>query len=491
MLPCRHWAAILGGSAGELARDSKIKEEMGVKKGQEVELHISDLAFGGKGLARVDGMAVFVDRSVPGDRVLARIVKKKKNFAEARVIRMLEASPVRIEPPCRYFDYCGGCNWQFLPYERQLEFKRRHVAESLAHIGLIQDVPVHPAIPSPKPYGYRNKMEFSCTDRRWLLPHELGREDIPAGLGIGLHVPGTFHKVMDIERCLLMPDLGNRILDDVRDHIRASSLPVYGLRAHTGFWRFVMLRHSAAHDQWMVNIVTGAFEVEAVRPLAERLSATYGNIVSMVNNVTTRSAGVAIGEKEYPLFGETFLRDQIGSLTFEISANSFFQTNTGGAARLYETVEAYAGLSGTETVVDLYCGTGTIGMFLAHAAREIIGIEITQSAVADANRNCRLNGIPNCRFIQGDIKETLGSLQVAADVLIIDPPRVGMHPDVVKQVLSMAPRRIVYVSCNPATLARDLALLQEHYQAVEVQPVDMFPQTFHIESVARLEKRHA
>jgi 23S rRNA (uracil1939-C5)-methyltransferase len=462
---------------------------MGVKKGQEVELDISDLAFGGRGLARVDGLAVFVERSVPGDRALCRIVKKKKNFAEARVIRLLEASPLRIDPPCRYFSYCGGCNWQFLPYERQLEFKRRHVAESLAHIGLIQEVPVLPAIASPAAYGYRNKMEFSCTDRRWLLPHELGREDIPAGLGIGLHVPGTFHKVLDIEQCLLMPALGNRILEDVRRHIRDSSLPVYGLRTHTGFWRFVMLRHSAAHDRWMINIVTAAFDGEAVRPLAERLSAKYPSIAAIVNNVTSRRAGVAIGEEEYPLFGAAVLEDQIGPLRFEISANSFFQTNTGGAARLYETVAAYAGLTGAETVVDLYCGTGTIGMSLAHAAREVIGMEITQSAVEDAKRNCRLNGITNCRFLLGDIRETLGSLPQTADVLIIDPPRVGMHPDVVKQVLAMAPRRIVYVSCNPATLARDLALLQEHYQAMEVQPVDMFPQTFHIESVARLERK--
>lgn len=461
---------------------------MGLKKGEERELVISDLTFGGRGIARVDGMAVFVDHSVPGDRVLARIAKKKKNFAEARIIRFVEKSSLRISPPCPYFDYCGGCKWQFLPYEIQLEYKRRHVAESLAHIGLIHDAAVHEAIGSPMSYGYRNKMEFTCTDRRWLLPDELSCPDIIAGFGIGLHIPGAFHHVVDIETCLLMPELGNKILEDVREFVKASQLPAYGLRTHEGFWRFLMLRHSATYDQWMVNVVTAAENPEAVAPLAQRLTAAYPQIVCVVNNIASRRAAIAVGEKEIRLAGVSMIRDKIGPFEFEVSANSFFQTNTRGAEKLYETVRTYAGLTGGETVLDLYCGTGTIGIFLSGAAKSVVGIEMSESAVADADRNCRRNGITNCRFVLGDMKDALASVSITPDVLIIDPPRTGMHKDVVKQVAAMAPERIVYVSCNPATLARDLALLREQYRAVEVQPVDMFPHTFHIECVARLEK---
>ena len=460
---------------------------MSIKKGQQLELDIAQLAFGGKGIARVDGMAVFVERTVPRDRVLARIVKKKKKYAEARVVELLEASPMRVSAPCAYSGICGGCKWQFLDYERQLQFKRQQVQESLAHIGRIQEVEVHPTIGSERIFGYRNKMEFSCATRRWLLPEELGQDDLDAGMALGLHVPGTYFKVLDIDACLLQPDLGNRLLGDVRQAIKASSRPVYGLKTHQGFWRFLVLRHSAAYDQWMVNIVTALEDQRLLTPLANRLMQAYPQVVSVVNNVTTRKAGVAIGEYEIGLAGESVLRDRIGEYEFELSANSFFQTNTLGAKRLYDTVAAYSGLTGSEHVVDLYCGAGTIAIYLAGAARSVTGLEMAQSAVADARRNCRRNGIDNCRFIAGDVRKTLPQLMHRPAVMVIDPPRAGMHPDVVQQVLKMHPDRIVYVSCNPATMARDIGLIKERYRILEVQPVDMFPHTYHIEAVARLQ----
>ncbi|MDM8548686.1 23S rRNA (uracil(1939)-C(5))-methyltransferase RlmD [Desulfobacterales bacterium HSG2] len=461
---------------------------MKIKKGQTLELEVSDIAFGGKGLAKVEGLAVFVDQAVPSDCAKVRITKKKKNYAEARVIELTEPSPLRIEPPCKYAGFCGGCKWQFLPYDKQLEYKQQHVAESLEHIGLVQDVPVHPAIPSEQVFGYRNKMEFSCSDRRWLLPEEMGREDIDRGVALGLHVPGTFYKVLDTDACLLQPELGNDILEDVRVFIKNSNAPVYGLRSHVGFWRFLMLRHSAARDRWMVNIVTASEDRGTVQPLADMLTEKYPEIVSVVNNITSRKAGIAIGEYEILLAGESVLTDKIGSFTFEISANSFFQTNTRGAEQLYETVKSYAGLTGKESVVDLYSGTGTIALYLSDSAKTVIGMEIVESAVADAEKNCRINGISNCRFILGDIKDSFSRIDITPDVMIIDPPRVGMHKDVVRQVLRTAAKRIVYVSCNPATLARDLGMMKDHYKIREVQPVDMFPHTYHIESVARLEK---
>ncbi len=464
---------------------------MAVKKGQLIELEISDIAFGGKGLVRVNGLAVFVDQAVPSDRVKARITKKRKNYAEARVVELIARSPLRTDPPCEYSGCCGGCKWQFLTYKKQLEYKQQHVAESIEHIGLTQGVPVHPTIPSDQVFGYRNKMEFSCSERRWLLPDEMDQEDIDAGFGIGLHVPGTFYKVLDIRECLLQPELGNSILEDVRVFIKNSDQPVYGLRTHVGFWRFLMLRHSAAYNQWMVNIITAEENRDAVQPLADLLTEKYPEIVSVVNSITSRKAGTAIGEYEILLAGSTVLKDKIGQFEFEISAKSFFQTNTRGAERLYETVKNYAGLTGGETIVDLYSGTGTIALYLSDSAKEVVGMEIVESAVADAGKNCRINGVSNCRFIIGDIKDCLSQLTVTPDVMIVDPPRVGMHKNVVKQVLEMAPDRIVYVSCNPATLARDIDMMRETYQVAEVQPVDMFPHTYHIESVAKLEKiRH-
>ena len=462
---------------------------MKVKKGQQIEAEISGIAFGGKGLVRINGMAIFVDQAVPGDIALIRINRKKKNYAEAHVVELMEASSHRIKPPCVYSGFCGGCKWQFLEYEIQLKYKRQHVHESLQHIGQLKDVKVHPTVPSPQIFGYRNKMEFTCTDRRWLTPDEMQQPEIDKGFGIGLHVPGTFFKVFDTKRCLLQPDLGNDLLDDVRQFIISSKLPAYGLRSHQGFWRFLMLRHSVAFDCWMVNIVTAADDRQVLQPLANGLMQTYPVVTAVVNNITARKAGVTTGESEITMAGDSAIIDKIGSFEFEISANSFFQTNTPGAAKLYDTVKRYAELSGSETVLDLYSGTGTIPILLSDNAREVIGLEMAPSAVADAENNCRHNQVENCRFVPGDIRETLPTISCRPDVLIIDPPRAGMHKDVAKQVLALLPERIVYVSCNPATLARDLVLLKEAYQVQEVQPVDLFPHTYHIESVAKLVKK--
>lgn len=461
---------------------------MQVKKGQLFELDILDIAFGGKGLARIDGMVVFVDQTVAGDRVLARIVRKKKQYAEARVETLLSPSVDRITPPCPYSGFCGGCKLQFLRYDKQLEFKRRHVAECLAHIGLVSNAVVHPALGSERVFEYRNKMEFSCSARRWLLPSEMGQERPDMDFALGLHVPGTFDRVLDTQACLLQPAFGNRLLSEVREYMKSSGAPAYGLRSHDGFWRFLMLRHSVARDQWMVNIVTSAQDSGILQPLADRLFSEYDSVVSVINNVTAGRAAVSLGESEHCLAGSPTIVDAIGPYEFEISANSFFQTNTRGAGRLYDTVRQYADLRGTETVLDLYCGTGSIAICLSDLAARVIGIEMAPSAVADAVQNCARNRISNCAFVQGDMKDCLPRIDARPEVMIIDPPRVGMHKDVVQQVLAMGPERIVYVSCNPATLARDLAELKEQYRILEVQPVDMFPHTFHIEAVARLEK---
>ncbi len=461
---------------------------MKLKKRQIYEFDVSGLAFGGKGIAKPEGFPVFIDRTLPGDRVTAKVIKKKKGYAEARTVRLLEKSDLREAPLCSYAAYCGGCKWQDLPYDRQLVYKRDHVAESLQHIGGLADIPVKETIPSATVFHYRNKMEFTFTPARWLLPEELGDDTIKKDMGLGLHVPGTFNKVIDIGQCHIMPELGNRIMADVRQFARASGLPAYDLRTHEGFWRFLMLRHAVSSDQWMVNLVTAREDDEVLMALAKLLSETYPQVSSVMNNITARKAGVAVGEREKCLRGTPSITEHLGAYRFDISANSFFQTNTKTAERLYSVVSRYAGLTGEEVVLDLYSGTGTIPVWLSNDARQIVGIEIVPGAVTDAYRNAALNGIRNIEFIAGDIREVLSSADIRPDVMIIDPPRAGMHKDVLKEVMTRAPSRIVYVSCNPATLARDLAALTEAYQLTEVQPVDMFPHTYHIESVALLQK---
>jgi 23S rRNA (uracil1939-C5)-methyltransferase len=465
------------------------KTGMTIKKRNTCELEIIDLAYGGKGLAKPEGFPVFVDRGVPGDIVLAKIVKKKKSWAEGKLIRIVRPSDLRQEARCRYCNFCGGCRWQQIPYPTQLAYKKQHVIQSLAHIGGLSRVPVLDVIPSESVYEYRNKMEFSCSARRWLMPEELADETISKDLGIGLHVPGTFDQVIDIHHCDIMPETGNRILSHVREFIRKSGLPAYHLRHHTGFWRYIMLRHSVAFDQWMVNIVTRDKHLPVVTALAQTLADRFDNITSIVNNITDARSGVSMGQEEKLLHGRDVITERLGRFEFEISANSFFQTNTRACEKLYETVARYCGLTGNQTVLDLYSGTGTIPIWLSDTAAGVTGIEIIEPAVADAKKNAALNRIDNCRFLQGDIRQVLPGLAQVPDVIVIDPPRVGMHKDVVAQVLGLGSGTIVYVSCNPATLARDLEQLALAYEVIEVQPVDMFPHTFHIESVALLKRR--
>jgi len=376
-----------------------------------------------------------------------------------------------------------------MAYEAQLSFKRAHIQEAMARIANLPEVPVREVIASDRPYAYRNKMEFSFSDRRWVLPSEMDQEDVDRGFALGLHVPGTFHKVIDIEACMLQQETGNQILGLVKEYARQSGMPPYGLKSHEGFWRFLTLRHSFDSREWMVNVITAREKGDVMEGLAEALSRRFQGIRTIVNNISARRAAIAVGEREITLRGDGTLKDRIGPYRFQISANSFFQTNPVGAEKLYQRVAEFAELTGSELVLDLYSGTGTIPIFLSGGARTVMGLEIEPSAVQDAERNCAANGIRHCRFVLGDIRESLSLLKITPDVLIIDPPRAGMHKDVLAGVMSLAVKRVVYVSCNPATLARDLQALSRDYEVLEIQPVDMFPQTYHVEAVARLRRR--
>ncbi|KPA09079.1 23S rRNA (uracil-5-)-methyltransferase RumA [Candidatus Magnetomorum sp. HK-1] len=459
-----------------------------IKKGAELELTIDGMAIGGRGLAKHDGMVIFVDKAVEGDIVRARVFKKKKQYAEARTLEILTPSIYRVSPSCAYSDYCGGCKWQFIDYDRQLIFKQQQVREALNHIGGIDTAIVHPTIKSPDIFEYRNKMEFSCADRRWLMRSEMD-QNIDRSFALGLHVPGTFDKVLDIQTCLLHKNQGNEILSDVRNFMKQSNEPAYGLKSHEGFWRFCVLRYSNAHDQWMVNIVTSQDNPDLLQEMADKICQKHSNIISFIHQISARKAAIAIGESEKCLKGQDWIEDFIGPFGFNISANAFFQTNTKAVEHLYQTVKTYAQVKSSDHVWDLFCGTGTIAIWIADQCASVTGIEYVPEAVTNANHNCEKNNITNCKFICGDIKDCLSQLTQKPDIVIMDPPRAGTHPKVIEKIRSIGPKRIVYVSCNPSTLARDLSLLTSDYTVAEVQPVDMFPHTFHIEAVARLERR--
>jgi 23S rRNA (uracil1939-C5)-methyltransferase len=361
--------------------------------------------------------------------------------------------------------------------------------DSISQIGNLHEAKINEVIPSQSRFAYRNKMEFSFCDRRWLLPEEMERKSSEGEFALGLHVPGTFYKVIDVENCLLQHDTGNRLLRAVKQYAKNSGLPAYGLKTHKGFWRFLSLRYSVSDDEWMVNIVTSENRPEIVNPLVSHLERNFNKIGTIVNNITSRKASISTGEKEFVLTGKGFINDKIGDFRFQISSNSFFQTNTPAAQNLFETVSRFAGLTGAESVLDLYSGTGTIPIFLSKMAKNISGIEISESAVMDARKNCEQNNVSNCHFICGDMREALTRIEKRPDLIIVDPPRAGMHKDVLSRVLEMKPERIVYVSCNPTTMARDISLMAPEYALSEIQPVDMFPHTYHIESVSKLHRR--
>ena len=457
-----------------------------VKRNGEYTVYIEKLAFGGAGVARLNNYVIFVKDTLPGETVRVRITKRKPAYAEARKLEVEQPSPLRQPAPCPYFDWCGGCTWQNMKYEDQLLHKHRIVEESLRYLGGLNDVQVYPALASPKEFAYRNKMEFSFSDRRWLIESELGDMSVNRDFALGLHVPGTFDKIIDVRSCMLQSERANRILQIVSDFSRKEGLAPYGIRSHQGFLRFLVLRESNYNARIMVNIVTAYEQIKPLKKLAELIFEQVDNVAGVVNNINSRPAQIAVGEKEILLRGLPYIQEKLGPFVFKISANSFFQTNTQQAERLYEKVMEYSGLDGSEIVWDLYAGTGTISLFLAERAREVVGFELAESAVQDAAENMRQHGVKNARFVAGDLLHKLEETFPKPDVLVTDPPRAGMHEKVVRYINMLKPRRIVYVSCNPTTLARDLAILSQQYRVEAVQPVDMFPQTYHIETVVKL-----
>jgi 23S rRNA (uracil1939-C5)-methyltransferase len=462
---------------------------------------IEAVAAEGKCLFHWEELVVFVPFCVPGDVCDVQIRRKKHSFAEGEVVRFIKYSNVRATPFCQHFGACGGCKWQNLPYEEQLKFKQKQVHDQLTRIGKIELPEFRPILGSVKTQEYRNKLDFGCANKRYLTKEEIqtlpndesqSLKDVPA---IGFHITGAFDKILPIKKCWLMDDLHNQIRNEVYDYATEHGLSFFDLRAQKGLLRDVIIRNSAT-GEWLVIFQfhydeTGG-EKEALS-LMQHIADKFQSISSLMY-LDNQKCNDTIGDQEILVFkGKDHIFETMEDLKFKVGPKSFYQTNTEQAYHLYSVAREFAGLTGNEMVYDLYTGTGTIANFVARQARQVIGIEYVPEAIEDAKVNSEINGISNTLFYAGDMKDILTDDFIAEhgrpDVIITDPPRAGMHPDVVKTILNAAPQRIVYVSCNPATQARDLQDLDTQYKVVEVQPVDMFPHTPHVENVVLLERR--
>ncbi|MFW5548234.1 MAG: 23S rRNA (uracil(1939)-C(5))-methyltransferase RlmD [Bacteroidales bacterium] len=460
------------------------------------DILITDVAAEGKAIAKVDNLVIFVPYVVPGDVVDLQIKRKKHSYAEAEAIAIKKYSELRAKPFCKHFGVCGGCKWQCLPYEEQLRFKQKQVADNLTRIGKIELPEMMPILGSKHVARYRNKLEFGFSNKKWLTS-----EQVASGVqfdcmdAVGFHIPGAFDKILDIEECHLMDDINNRLRNGIRAYALAHGLTFFDLRQQTGLLRNMMLRTSATGEIMLLMqfCMRGADDEAQAKALLEHLHATFPEVTSLlyVNNTKCNDT---IGDLDVITFaGTPFIYETMEGLRFKVGPKSFYQTNTEQAYELYKVARDFAALTGDELVYDLYTGTGTIANFVARQARQVVGIEYVPEAIEDAKVNAALNGLDNTLFYAGDMKDilTTGFIERHGkpDVIITDPPRAGMHADVVNAILFAAPRRIVYVSCNPATQARDLALLDADYRVTKVQPVDMFPQTHHVENVVCLERR--
>ena len=484
-----------------------------LKRGREVELVMEDFADRGKSLARLPGgvpsgvaatedrrgYVVFVAGAVPGDRVRARVVKRKKGFAEARLLEVLEPSGLRTDPRCEYFESCGGCKWQHVEYPAQLAMKGESAVGALVRAGLdLSAADVRAPIGadghdgSGGLYFYRNKMEFSFSAQRWLTDWEIATgEELDTSFALGLHVPGRFDKVLDLRACYLQSEWSARLVNGVRQFAKAHGWQPWHAREHTGFLRILGVRTPAHTDDRMVNLVTSGHDPERMAAFADFLRADFPEVTTLVNTVNDGPAQTSYGQA-HVVFGPGTVRDRIGAHTFEIASNAFFQTNTVAAERLYAVAREFGRFKPTDVVYDLYCGAGTISLYVADAVERVVGVELVEEAVENARASAAANGVANCEFVAGDMLELFKPDLVEAhgrpDVLILDPPRAGLHPKVTGQIAHLRPERIVYVSCNPQTQALDLARLSEAaaYTVEAVQPVDMFPHTHHVESVVGL-----
>ena len=468
-----------------------MNEKVIIKRRAELELKIESLAYGGMGVAKKDDFVIFVKGAIPGQIVNARVYKKKKGYAEAQTLNIVSESPNAVEPKCNHFYICSKI--QNLSYKEQLKEKGNQVEDAFQRLGGFKEFKLKKVIEGDPTFYYRNKMEFTFSPHRWVLESE--PEGVDKTFALGLHIPGRYDKILDINNCYIQPQIGNKILQVAREVCNSNSnLKPYDPKTHIGFLRHLMIRYGVNTNQLMVNVVTAYDDINKLSPLTDTLLNKFPEITSLVNNVNTRKADVAFGEFETLLFGKPYIEEKLGDLTFEISANSFFQTNTLQGEVLYNEVLKAANLRGDEIVFDLYCGAGSIALYLAKKAKEVFGFEVIRSSLENATKNAKNNKIKNAVFLKANLDTFFKSGQLPRripkpDIVIVDPPRAGMHPDMTNYLHKFKAKKIVYVSCNPTTQARDAKVLYEKgYHIKSAVMVDMFPHTPHIETVVLFSK---
>jgi len=468
-----------------------MNEKVIIKRRAELELKIESLAYGGMGVAKKDDFVIFVKGAIPGQIVNARVYKKKKGYAEAQTLNIVSESPNAVKPKCNHFYICSKI--QNLSYKEQLKEKGNQVEGAFQRLGGFKEFKLKKVIEGDPTFYYRNKMEFTFSPHRWVLESE--PEGVDKSFALGLHIPGRYDKILDINNCYIQPQIGNKILQVAREACNSNSdLKPYDPKTHIGFLRHLMIRYGVNTNQLMVNVVTAYDDINKLSPLTDTLLNKFPEITSLVNNVNTRKADVAFGEFEILLFGKPYIEEKLGDLTFEISANSFFQTNTLQGEVLYNEVLKAANLRGDEIVFDLYCGAGSIALYLAKKAKEVFGFEVIRSSLENATKNAKNNKIKNAVFLKANLDTFFKSGQLPRripkpDIVIVDPPRAGMHPDMTNYLHKFKAKKIVYVSCNPTTQARDAKILYEKgYHIKSAVMVDMFPHTPHIETVVLFSK---
>lgn len=471
---------------------------MGRKKRRDLPtiegVEIADVAAEGNSLARVDEMVVFIPYGAPGDIVDVKLNKKRKSYAEGHIVKMVKPSDLRVAPRCEHFGVCGGCRWQHLPYDFQLKCKQQQVSDALQRIAKIDIPEITPILGSVNVWEYRNKMEYTFSNKSWLTYEQMqSGEEFPDRNAAGFHISGAFDKVLDINACHLQDDFGNRLRLFVKQFGKEHGYSFYDLKAQQGFLRTLMIR-IASTGEIMAVVVFGENDQPKIKELLEAVKDKFPQITSLLYVVNLKVNDTISDQEIITFSGRDFIEEEMEGLKFRVGPKSFYQTNSRQAYELYKVARGFAELTGDELVYDLYTGTGTIANFVAHQAKKVIGIEYVPEAIADAKINSEVNGITNTQFYAGDMKDVLTNEFIEQhgrpDVMIVDPPRAGMHQDVVDVILNASPRRIVYVSCNPATQARDLALLDVKYKVDAIQPVDMFPHTHHVENVVKLTRRY-
>jgi 23S rRNA (uracil1939-C5)-methyltransferase len=454
---------------------------------------ITNVAAEGKAIAKVDGMTVFVPFVVPGDVVDIQLTRKKSNYAEGKAVRFESFSEKREEAFCEHFGICGGCKWQILPYEEQLKYKQKQVTDNLQRIGKIELPEISSILGAPETIFYRNKLEFTFSDKRWLTEKEISSDkEFLQMNALGFHIPGMFDKVLDIHKCWLQNDLSNQIRNTIREFCLQSNYSFFDLRNQSGLMRTLIVRNTSV-GEWMVIVVFFEDDTEKREKLLNHITDKFPQITSLLYIINQKANDTITDQEVIVWKGRDYIVEEMEGLQFKIGPKSFYQTNSRQAYNLYKIAREFAGLSGNELVYDLYTGTGTIANFIARDAKKVIGIEFVEEAIEDAKENSRINNIENTLFLAGDMRKILTQDFInehgRPNVIITDPPRAGMHDDVIETILFAEPQRIVYVSCNPATQARDLNLLGSKYRVMRVQPVDMFPHTHHVENVLLLMRK--